>query len=132
MENNRVYDVLIIGGGPAGMNAAIYAVRSGLDTIMVEKGAFGGQIVDTYEIKNYLGFKSINGAQLAQQMREQVSELGVEILSDSPKNIDLKSDIKSLTTLSGKSIQARTVILSMGAAARKLGLDNEDQLRGKE
>ena len=132
MENdNNIYDVIILGGGPSGMNAAIYAVRSGLKTVIVEKAAYGGQIVDTYEVSNYLGFENINGYELAEKMRKQVKNLGSEILSDNPTDIDVESKIKTVKTSTGKLLKSKSIILSMGAASRKLGLKREDELSGK-
>ena len=130
-DKNKIYDVVIVGGGPSGMNAAIYAVRSGLKTILIEKAAYGGQIVDTYEVSNYLGFENINGYELAEKMRKQVKNLGAEILSDNPTELDIESKIKTIKTANKRTIKGKTVILSMGAASRKLGLEREDELSGK-
>jgi|LGVF01.2.fsa_nt_gb thioredoxin reductase (NADPH) len=131
MENkNEIYDVVIIGGGPAGLSAAVYALRAGLKTAIIEKEAYGGQIVNTYEIKNYPGFEDINGVELANKMQMQATNLGIISIFDTVIKLELEGDVKKIeTTYSGK-IQAKTVILAMGAGARKIGLPREKELTG--
>jgi thioredoxin reductase (NADPH) len=130
MEQKKVYDIVIIGGGPAGMTAAIYALRAGMKTLLIEGAAHGGQIVNTYEIKNYTGFEEINGADLANKMREQVDKLGVDNVYDMVTNLNLEDEIKQIETQYSGTFYAKSIILTMGAAARKLGLDREEQLSG--
>ena len=131
MENKEeLYDVIIIGGGPAGMSAAVYALRAGMKTALIERGAYGGQIVNTYEIRNYPGFEDINGADLANKMHQQIEKLGITNVYDVVTEMDLKSDIKTINTRYSGSFKTKTVILSMGAAARKLGVEGEEKLIG--
>lgn len=129
-NNEQMYDVIIVGGGPAGLSAAIYAMRAGLKTALVEKGAFGGQIVNTYEIKNYPGFKDINGAELANKMQQQAESLGINNIYDAVTKMDLIGDIKVIETQYSGVLKAKAVILSMGAAARKVGIEREEELTG--
>jgi|AntRauTorcE11897_2_1112592.scaffolds.fasta_scaffold00001_367 thioredoxin reductase (NADPH) len=130
MNEENLYDVLIVGAGPAGMNAAVYALRAGMKTAIIEEGANGGQIINTYEVKNYLGFSDINGAQLAEKMRKQIEELGVKNVYDKVVKVELKDEIKTIHTNYSGTFYAKSVILTMGAAARKLGVEGEDELSG--
>ncbi|MGD9901181.1 MAG: thioredoxin-disulfide reductase [Spirochaetales bacterium] len=128
--NEQIYDVVIVGGGPAGMSAAVYALRAGMKTALIERGAYGGQIVNTYEIKNYPGFEDINGADLADKMHKQIEKLGITNIYDVVTDMELTGGIKTINTRYSGTLNTRTVILSMGAAARKLGLERESELIG--
>lgn len=128
--SQKVYDVLIIGGGPAGFTAGIYAKRAGLDVAMIEKGVPGGAVAITYEVCNYPGFKQIGGPELATLMFEHMQSLGVEVIFDEVKNTALTDQVKTVECFNG-TYKAHTVILCLGAAARKLNLDNERQFIGK-
>lgn len=125
-----VYDSIIIGGGPAGLSAGIYAARAGLHTILLEGAFTGGQAAMTHLIENYPGFpKGINGAELGMQMEEQARRFCVIIKSELVLEVVLKGDIKQLKT-SKETYQAKTIIIATGAEARKLGSQNEEKLTG--
>lgn len=129
MENN-IYDVAIIGAGPAGLTAGIYAVRAGLKTCIFEKLIPGGQICLTDKIENYPGFESISGAELGANMGEQAQNLGAEIFYGEVTSLELNKKIKKIITQEG-TFFSKTVILTMGAHARKLELVNEEALIGR-
>ena len=124
-----MFDVLIIGAGPAGLTAGIYAARGGLKTAIFEKLSVGGQAATTPEIENYPGINSISGFDLTYQMMQQCQNFGVEFVFGNLIDLNLESEIKRLNTDNGE-IKAKTVIITTGAKARKLGLHKEDELIG--
>ena len=124
------FDVIIVGGGPAGMTAAIYAARAGSKVLMIEKEFVGGQMAATAKIENYPGFESINGVDLSQTMLNQVEKLGVTVVYGNVDNLKLKGKVKSVQT-GGESYSAASVILAMGAYARGIGAKGEKDLAGK-
>lgn len=124
------YDVVIIGAGPGGLTAAIYALRSGLSVAIIEKGMIGGQASLTYDIKNYPGFITISGMELAMKMHEQATELGAETIYGEVQNINF-APMNNLIFVDDQEIFANTVILSMGAKARQLGVKGEAELVGR-
>lgn len=127
-----MYDVLILGGGPAGYTAALYCARAGLQACVLETFAPGGQMGTTDTIENYPGFPDgVGGFDLAQSMQKQAERFGAKTVLDSVKTVDLKGSAKRITGQSGKTYEAKTVILATGAAPRELGLPNEKSLRGK-
>ena len=124
------YDVIIIGAGPAGMTAAVYASRAGLKTAMLEKAAPGGKMIKTFEIQNWPGIKEINGAELAYQMFEHSTHFGAEYLyGDVEKIID--GPIKQVVCADGQIYTAPAVIIATGTRERLLGIPNEKELTGK-
>ena len=124
------YDVIIIGAGPAGMTAAVYASRAGLKTAMLEKAAPGGKMIKTYEIQNWPGIKEINGADLAFQMFEHSTHFGAEYLyGDVEKIID--GPIKQVVCADGQIYKAPAVIIATGTRERLLNIPNEKELTGK-
>lgn len=127
MEN-----LVIIGSGPAGLTAAIYAARANLSPLVVEGVAPGGQLVQTFEIENYPGFpEPVSGQELMDKMRCQAERLGVRFVSDEVETPDLVSPVKKLPlAFSGDVLECRAVIIATGAAARYLGLQSESALRG--
>lgn len=125
---SKVYDVLIIGGGPAGYTAAIYAARSGLSTAVVEKLAPGGQMATSSLIENYPGFpEGIDGFDLGEKMQQQAEKAGAETLYAEVRKVDLKADPKVLETSEG-TLSGKTVVIASGANPRKLCLAGEDSL----
>lgn len=128
---DQIYDVIIVGGGPAGLTAALYAGRSLLSTLLLEKMLPGGQAATTDRIENYPGFPGgISGADLMQRMEEQAREFGVEIGSGEVNRLEVDKDIFKLYTDEG-IYRGRTVILASGARERKLGVPGEEEFRGR-
>lgn len=126
------YEVIILGAGPAGLTAGIYAVRSRLKTVVLEKSVPGGQIVNTEKIENYPGFpEGIGGAELMERLEEQAVKLGVEIRSlMEAKALEVKSELKMVHTNQGK-IEGKAVIIATGASPVKLGVPGEAKLTGR-
>jgi thioredoxin reductase (NADPH) len=124
-----IYDLIVVGAGPAGLTAAIYGARAGLSVLVVEKAAPGGQITITPNVENYPGYESISGFELSQKMFNQIELLGVQSVFDEVVGFDFSQEIKVVKTLSG-AYQAKSIILALGAKERKLGLPNEDKLLG--
>jgi len=127
-----VYDVLILGGGPAGLSAAIYAAREGLDALVIERGALGGQAGTTDRIDNYPGFpEGIGGAELADRLIAHARRYGVELLSAvEVSGIRRESDCAMVTTASGDTYGADAVIVATGSRYRRLGVPGENGLLG--
>ena len=124
------YDLIIIGGGPAGMTAGIYAARAGLKVLLLEKAGVGGQVAQTSEIANYPGFASIDGFSLAQNMFEQMTALGVETIFNAVDKVDFSSNPKTVIA-GGVTYSATSIILSMGASSRGLGVPSERKFIGR-
>lgn len=125
-----MYDVIIIGAGPAGMTAALYASRSNLSVLMIERGAPGGQMNNTAEVENYPGFDSIMGPELAQKMYENVEKFGTENAYGIVQDIKDHGDYKEVVT-EDQSYQAKTVIIATGCVHRKLGVAGEESFAGR-
>jgi thioredoxin reductase (NADPH) len=127
-----VYDVIIIGAGPAGLTAGLYAGRSRLKTLIIEKAQDGGQIAITDEIENYPGamLEGETGPSLIKRMTEQAAKFGAERVSDTIKSVDFSGEIKKLTGAKG-SYEARSVIIATGAHPRPIGCENESKFIGK-
>ena len=128
-----IYDLIIVGAGPAGLAAGIYAGRYMLKTLIIEKAQDGGQISQTAEIENYPGLRvdvPESGLTLSDRMTEQVKRFGAERALDEIVSFELQFEVKKLTGLSGKVYEARSVILAMGAHYRSIGCKNEDKFRG--
>ena len=125
-----MYDLIIIGGGVAGMTAAIYSARSGLSTLIIEKGGFGGQAALTAKIENYPSYKEIDGFQLAADIKAQVDALGVESYSADVTALTKEGDVFTVTT-NGDTFTAKSVIIANGVRRRELGITGEDAFRGR-
>ena len=129
MANN--HELIIIGSGPAGMSAAIYATRARLDTLVIEKEATsGGQIINTYEVDNYLGLPSINGFDLAMKMREHVDRFHVPHIEDTILSIEKDGDMHIVVGKKDR-YKSKAIIITTGAHHAKLGIDGEDIFYGK-
>lgn len=129
-EANNLYDLIIVGGGPCGLTASVYAGRSGIRTLLLEEYACGGQILNTYEIKNYPGFENISGPELASKIQKQAENLSVEIKYEKAVDFDFNGKIKAVKTQNGEYF-SKTIILSLGARPKKLGLEREEELTGR-
>lgn len=125
----KIYDCVIVGGGPAGLTSAIYLARAGKKCLVLERETPGGQMVNTTLIENYPGFKSITGTDLSLAMKDQVESLGVKIVQSDVLSYDLHGEIKSLRTYMGL-IQTKTVILALGASNRQLECQGERRYIG--
>lgn len=125
-----IYDILIIGGGPAGLTAALYSKRAGKNVLIIERMMPGGQVALTSEIENYPGFSKIDGFTLAEKMTEQVMNLGVEIIYSEVLDFNIEDKIKKVKTHNG-TFEGKTIILCLGASAKQLNLTNEKEFLGK-
>lgn len=124
-------ELIIIGGGPAGLTAAIYATRAKLDMLLLEDQILGGQVRNSYTIENYPGFKTVSGTELADLMQQQAEELGAEIDEfDMVEKVDFSGDEKIVET-TNYIYKTDAVIISTGATPRKLPIPNEDKFSGK-
>jgi thioredoxin reductase (NADPH) len=131
-ETPTVHDVIIIGSGPAGYTAAIYAARAQLAPLVFEGTSFGGALMTTTEVENYPGFRNgINGPDLMDEMREQALRFGADLRLEDVESVDLDGPVKSVVTAEGETHRARAVILAMGAAARYLNIPGEQELLGR-
>lgn len=131
MDINRVYDMLIVGGGPGGYTAALYAARAGLDTLVLEKLSPGGQIALTHQVDNYPGFdEGIDGFELGMKMQAQAERFGAKTAFAEVYNLELEGEIKTLETSEGV-FRGRTVVIATGANPRELGIEKEAQLVGR-
>ena len=127
---NNLYDVIIIGGGPAGLTAALYLARAKYRTLVVEKEAFGGQITITHEVVNYPGVGKTSGAELTETMRKQAESFGAEFLLTEVDGLDLSGDLKTVKTARGE-LKAFGVLLATGAHPRMVGFNGEADYRGR-
>ena len=123
-----IYDMLIVGGGPAGMTAAIYGRRAGKSVLVVERGSFGGQMTHSPKIENYPGFPAVSGNELSEHMADQMMALGADVEIDTAVSAETDGEIKRVTGEFGV-YEGRTLILAVGVEHRKLGVPGED---GKE
>ncbi len=135
-----LFDVIIIGGGPAGLTAGIYTSRAGLKSLLIEKGLSGGQVATTERVENYPGFdEGVSGAGLSSKMEKQATKFGLEIIQGSVQKISFHEKTKKITLVGDSSTQqegnqeyeAKSVILCTGAHPRILGIEGEDKYRGR-
>lgn len=130
MDNRTIYDVVIIGAGPAGMTAAVYASRAELKTVMLERGVPGGQMANTEEVENFPGFVMTTGPELSSKMFEHAQTFGAEYKYGDIKSVEVDGDIKILKT-SSEEIHTKSVIIATGAEYKTIGVPGEDLLRGR-
>jgi thioredoxin reductase (NADPH) len=126
----KVYDLIIIGAGPAGLTASIYAKRAMLDFLFLEKWLPGGEIANTYEVENYPGINYISGADLADRMIDHTKDLGIKICLEEVSKVDFTKDVKEIVT-NYHTYYTKTVVIATGAASKKLGLSSEETLKGR-
>ena len=125
-----MYDIIIAGGGPAGLTAAIYALRAGKTVLVIEKNGFGGQIAYSPKVENIPGTKLISGAQFAEDLTEQAMALGAEVELEKVVKVEKTDDVFSVSTEEGGDYRAKAVILALGVKHRTLGLPGEEELIG--
>ena len=126
----KIYDLIIIGSGPAGLTAAIYAQRAKLETLVIEASyVSGGQVVNTYEVDNYPGLPGISGMDLGTTLRNHADRMGGAFVRERVKELELEGDIKTVRTQKNE-YRTKTLILAMGASHRKLGVPGEDTFGG--
>ena len=126
-----MYDVIVVGGGPAGMTAALYALRNGKSALVIEKNGFGGQITHSPKVENYPGTLSMSGNEFAEQTLSQILAQGAEIEFETVISVCPEADRKVVITEEGGRYESRTVILATGVKHRMLGLEGEDELVGE-
>lgn len=131
MADEHLYDLIIVGAGPAGLSAGLYAGRATLDTLVLEGDTVGGQVTTTSVVYNYPAVEKVDGTQLMNQMQKQVADFGVTIEHDQVEKYQLKDEVKVLVGNSGKKYHARSVIIATGAKPRKVGFPGEDEFRGR-
>jgi thioredoxin reductase (NADPH) len=129
MEVPGVVDIAIVGGGPAGLTAGIYALRSGRSVLLLEQLSPGGQAATTWQVDNYPGLPHINGAELMMKMEAQARELGLQIRTDQVVNLEPGNPHRLVT--SGEPVHAKTVVIATGAKPKLLGIPGEEKFRGQ-
>ncbi|MDI2586640.1 thioredoxin-disulfide reductase [Psychrobacillus sp. NEAU-3TGS] len=130
MTEEKIYDVIIIGAGPAGMTAAVYTSRANLSTLMIERGIPGGQMANTEEVENYPGFEMILGPELSTKMFDHAKKFGAEYAYGDVSEI-VDGEVYKTVKVSGKEYKALAVIISSGAEYKKMGIPGETELGGR-
>lgn len=130
-NGKRIRDLVIVGGGPGGITAAIYAMRAALDTVLIEQGATGGQVNNSFEVENWTGTIRISGAELAQKFADHAASYGVRPIQAQVVNVEPGLDCHCVHLLDGTRIYCRTVILATGGAPRKLRIPGEEESYGR-
>ncbi|MBQ3549349.1 MAG: FAD-dependent oxidoreductase [Clostridia bacterium] len=125
-----MYDIVIIGAGPAGLTAAVYARRANKTVLILDKAGFGGQITFSPKVENYPGFESVSGSELADKMTEQVLSQGAEVEIENALEIKDNGATKVVVTEDGNEYECKSVIIAAGAQHRHLGIDNEERFIG--
>lgn len=126
-----MYDLIIIGAGPAGLSAAVYAARAELDFIVIEGSMMqGGQILTTYDVDNYLGLPGIGGFDMGMKFAEHAKKLGVSFVTENVVSMEVQGDVKSVKT-DKNTYEAKTIIIATGAVHKKAGIPGEEEFTGK-
>jgi thioredoxin reductase (NADPH) len=131
MANRKFYDLIIVGGGPAGLSAGIYALRASMRTVLIEKGAPGGQVTLSAEVENYPAIKNKTGYELAQSFLEHAQDYNLEVLAQEVTAIEPGLDFHSVRLNTDEVLKAHAVILATGGSPRKLNIPGEDDNYGK-
>ncbi len=130
MNDRRPYDVIIVGGGPAGLVAGLYCQRAALRTVLFEKGLIGGQIAISKDVENYPGVRGITGFELAEKLVEQARSFGLEIVNEEITSVEAGTDLHAVRLAGGSVLRASALILAPGGTARKLGVPGEAEYLG--
>ena len=129
--NENIYEVVVVGGGPAGLTAGLYAARAGLSCILIDKGIFGGQITYAEHVENFTGFPDgISGMELGEKMHQQAKKHGLNTISAEVTGLEIRGSNKIIKTTEG-DYAGKTVILAGGAVRKKLGVEGETRLMGR-
>ena len=131
MAENEVYDLVIVGGGPGGLSAGIYAMRAALKTVLIEKGLPGGQINLTESVENYPGFENISGFDLSQKLLQHAKSYGLEVRQEEVAVVEPGLEFHSVRLADGQLVNTHTVILATGGSPRKLNIPGELEYYGK-
>ena len=131
MSAGDLYDVVIVGGGPGGLTAGIYAMRAALKTILIEKGAAGGQVAISDAVENYPGFEHITGYELSQKFLQHAQSYGMELVQEEVAAVEPGLDFHTVRLANSDLLKAHTVILATGGSPRKLDVPGEDEYYGK-
>jgi thioredoxin reductase (NADPH) len=131
MAETDIYDLIIIGGGPGGLSAGIYAMRAALKTVLIEKGVPGGQMTMSAEVENYPGFEHVEGAELSMKFSQHAQACGLNILNEEVTGLEPGLDLHRVRLSSGTDLMAHAVILATGGSPRKLGIPGEDDNYGR-
>jgi len=126
-----IYDLIILGAGPAGLTAAIYALRYGLKTIVLERASVGGQIIISEKIENYPGFSSVSPQELVGKMQKQAENLGMRVEYEEVEKLELKNEKKIVYTSPDKQYKSLALIIATGGEEKKLGVKGEEELIGR-
>ncbi|MBQ6488675.1 MAG: FAD-dependent oxidoreductase [Solobacterium sp.] len=126
-----MYDIIVVGGGPAGMTAALYGLRNGKSVLVIEKAGFGGQITHSPKVENYPGTLSMSGNEFADRMLDQILAQGAEIEFENVVSVDSEDGRKIVRTEEGSTFESKTVVLATGVKHRMLGLEGEEELVGE-
>lgn len=130
-SDQGIYDLIVLGGGPAGLSAGLYAMRAVLKTVLVERATPGGQVAITKGVENYPGFEEIAGLDLSDKLLRHAQSYGLEVIHDETVSISPGAEVHSVTLSSGKSLKAHAVIIATGGTSRKLGVAGEMELLGR-
>ncbi len=131
MSNDQTYDVIIVGGGPGGLSAGIYAMRAALKTVLIEKGVSGGQVTMSDEVENYPGFEHTSGAELSMKFVQHAESYGLEMRNQEVTEIEPGMDWHKVHLDDGQVLKTHAVVMATGGSPRKLGIPGEDDYYGK-